>query len=227
MVVDWDQYCPHPSVTIVIGDIDSGKTVSACAILDHLHKLKNKCAVVAEKAVAEIYQETAPWISHIDPSKTLHPKDTAILLDDAHLYAYARTWWGELNQNIDIMARESRHTGNSYIYTTQQAAALDANLVRMVSCVIIKEPSLMQIEGGERPMIRKRMEAAAKRFKEEKVSHDENQKNAYVLSRKRRAPVFVRGITQPKWFTQRISKAYRYSKIRRRKPINLKRIFRL
>jgi ABC-type dipeptide/oligopeptide/nickel transport system ATPase component len=195
----WKTIADHPAVYLILGDVGTGKTVTACSIMDEFHgdRKSLKFYMIDTKDVVANYPK---WIRYADPKKPRLSQNSVIFLDDAHLHHYARDWFGGKSKRIDWIARERRQSGNTIIYTTQQSRVLDINLISMASCLVFKRPSKLQLE-VERKEIKKMYDIADKALKEENYKVNK----AYVVSNNYEGIVTVK---KPKWFTDKISKAH-------------------
>lgn len=226
MKINWGHIAPHPALSIHLGDIGSGKTATACGQLDYYRtKTKIKCNLVSPKIVHKEYVKTAKWIGRVDPNSLRVPKNSANLIDDIHLMYSARKWYKDINSAIDNLARESRHKRCSFIYTTQQTTVVDTNIIQMVSCIVIKRPSIMQKQ-SDRPFVRRIMKDADRAFKELKLeNYNDHKKYAYVISRHLPEPFMLENIKLPKWWSENISTAYRNVDFSVKKPFKINSLF--
>lgn len=209
----WSKIADHPAVYLILGDIGTGKTVTACSIIDEFHKKRKslKVYMIDSKDVVSKYPK---WFRYANPANPRLSSNSIIFLDDAHLHHYAREWGKGKAKKIDFIARERRQSGNTIIYTTQQSRVLDINLISMASCIVFKRPSRLQLE-VERKLVKKMFVKADEELR--KVDYKINK--AYVVSNDYEGIVTV---SKPKWFTDRMSKAH--SKVaNEEKPINYKK----
>ena len=195
---EWSKVADHPAVYVILGDVGTGKTVTACSIIDELRRKHHlKVYMIDRREVVEAYPD---WMIYADPTKPRLGRDAIIFLDDAHLHHYARDWFGGKAKRIDWIARERRQSGNTIIYTTQQSRVLDVNLVSMASCLVFKRPSKLQLD-VERREIKKIYEVADKSLEEQDYAIEK----AYVVSNNYEGIVTVQ---KPPWFTDKMSKAH-------------------
>jgi len=201
--IKWEKYVPHPSISLILGGRGSGKTVTACSILDRMRKW-HKCYVCGSKEYVKHYPK---WIRRTTINNLDIP-NSVILIDDAHLSLYARDWSAkgdrETHKSIDYLARQSRHKDISFIVTTQQARVVDINLVSMVDCVIIKQPSLLQSE-FERRELKKLFEEAAVQLK--------GKGKGYAFIVYKGGKKVIGPYKPPKWYNKKISKGFKEVKV--------------
>lgn len=195
--VSWVKLSPHPSVFLILGDVGTGKTHTACSIMDEFHKKSSslKFYMLGDKHVVKNYPQ---WIQHKDPQAPFIPQNSVAFLDDAHLHFYSREWY-KTNKVLDFIARERRQSGNSIIYTTQQGRALDITLLSMASCVILFRYSKLQYQ-FERKELKAMIDKSEPALKE--VGYKKGY--AYVFSTDHEGLVKIPKLT---WFTGKISKA--------------------
>jgi len=209
----WSKIADHPAVYTILGDVGSGKTVTACSIIDEFridHKLK--VYMVDYKYVVDKFPK---WFIYANPEKPRIGKKSIIFVDDAHQHHYARDWMKGKGKKLDIIARERRQSDVSIVYTTQQARVLDVNLISMSSCIVFKRPSKLQLK-VERKEIKEMYVIADQALKEGGYKVNK----AYVVSNDYEGIVTVK---KPKWFTTKMSKAH--DRINpEEKPLNPKKL---
>lgn len=189
---NWSEICPHPSLVLIIGDVGTGKTATMCNLMEYYHNEGQNIYLVANKDIVENYPK---WVQRMDRDN-VKSLPGAIFMDDVHLLLYAREHQRRRHKAFDFMGRQRRHTDTSIVATTQQGAVLDINIVRMVDCVIIKRPSLLQKE-MERPEIKRLIKEADKQLE------GKDFKYAYVYSGKFKGLIGPYGT--PSWFSDEIS----------------------
>lgn len=196
-MVRWQKISPHPSVTLFLGDVRTGKTVGACSLIDHYKRQGLDIYMAADRSIVNQFPK---WMKHCDPANPKVVKNSVIFVDDAHQYFYARDWKEGASKILDFIARARFHIGSSIIYTTQQSRVLDVNLTGMVNTYVFKRPSRLQLK-FERKEIRELFEDATKELKTKKF----NIKWAYIDSNEFQGLVKIQ---KPSWFTHEMSVAY-------------------
>lgn len=196
-MVKWQKISPHPSVTLILGDVRTGKTTAACSLIDHYRRQGLEIYMAADK---EIVKQFPKWMKHTNPQKPTAKPNSVIFVDDAHQYYYAREWKEGHSKLLDFIARARFHIGSSIVYTTQQSRVLDINLTGMVSCYVFKRPSRLQLQ-FERREIKELFETATEQLKTKNF----NVKWAYIASNEFEG---LMKITKPTWFTHKMSTAY-------------------
>lgn len=197
-MTNWEEYLgDFPFSTAIIGDVGSGKTAVATSIIDQ-YKDEYAPYIVARKSVHKTYPE---WMKRIDPENLRIPKDAIIFIDDIHLYYHAREWAGGKSRLLDALSRERRQVNSAIVMTTQDAAVVDINLIRMLSAIIIKKPGLMQRK-YERSAIQPMLNRAYKELKDKDIAA------TYIISNQKDEEEVI-NISPPAWFTDEISMAHR------------------
>jgi len=209
----WAKVADHPAVYLIVGDVGTGKTVTACSIIDEFRtKHKLKVYMVDYKYVVDKFPK---WFIYADPENPKISQKSIVFVDDAHQHHYARDWMKGKGKNLDLLARERRQTDNTIVYTTQQGRVLDINLISMSSCIIFKRPSKLQLK-AERKIIKEMYVVADQALKEEDYAINK----AYVVSNDYEGIVTVK---KPKWFTTKMSKAHNKIPGQESKPVNPKK----
>lgn len=193
----WKKISPHPSVTLILGDVRTGKTTAACSLIDYYKRQGLKIYMAADKAIVKKFPK---WFKHTNPRKPTVKPNSVIFVDDAHQYFYARDWKEGHAKLLDFIARARFHIGSSIVYTTQQSRVLDINLTGMVNTYIFKRPSRLQLK-FERKEVKELFEKATEELKTKNF----NVKWAYVDSNEFEG---LLKIQKPSWYTHAMSVAY-------------------
>jgi len=196
-MVSWKKISPHPSVTLILGDVRTGKTTAACSLIDHYKRQGLQIYMAADKSIVRVFPK---WFKHTNPRRPAAKPNSVIFVDDAHQYFYARDWKEGHGKLLDFIARARFHIGSSIVYTTQQSRVLDVNLTGMVNTYIFKRPSRLQLK-FERKEIRELFEVATKELKTKNF----NVKWAYIDSNEYEG---LMKIKKPTWYTHAMSVAY-------------------
>ncbi len=193
----WKKISRHPSVTLFLGDVRSGKTTGACSLIDFYHRQGLDIYMAADRSIVKKFPK---WFKHTNPKKIKAKPNSVIFVDDAHQYFYARDWKEGHARLLDFIARARFHIGASIIYTTQQSRVLDVNLTGMVSTYVFKRPSRLQLK-FERKEVRELFKVANEQLKTKNF----NIKWAYIDSN---AYEGLMKIKKPSWYTKAMSVAY-------------------
>ena len=196
-MVTWKKVSPHPSVTLILGDVRSGKTTAACSLIDYYKRQGLQIYMAADRSIVRQFPK---WFKHTSPSRPTAKPNSVIFVDDAHQYFYAREWKEGAAKLLDFIARARYHIGSSIIYTTQQSRVLDVNLTGMVNTYIFKRPSRLQLK-FERKEVRELFEVATKELKTKNF----NVRWAYIDSNEYEG---LMKIKKPSWYTKKMSVAY-------------------
>ncbi len=193
----WKKISPHPSVTLILGDVRTGKTTSACSLIDYYRRQGLQIYMAADRSIVRKFPK---WMKHTNPENPSAKPNSVIFVDDAHQYFYARDWKKGHGKLLDFIARARFHIGSSIVYTTQQSRVLDVNLTGMVNTYIFKRPSRLQLK-FERKEIRELFEVATKELE----TKNYNVKWAYIDSNEYEG---LMKISKPSWYTHAMSVAY-------------------
>lgn len=197
MKASWKKISPHPSVTLILGDVRTGKTTAACSLIDFYRRQGLQIYMAADKSIVRKFPK---WFKHTNPKRPAAKPNSVIFVDDAHQYFYARDWKEGHGKLLDFIARARFHIGSSIIYTTQQSRVLDVNLTGMVNTYIFKRPSRLQLK-FERKEIRELFEVATEELKTKNF----NVRWAYIDSNEYEG---LMKIKKPTWYTHAMSVAY-------------------
>ena len=191
---------PAPCV-VIVGDIGSGKTGTMASIIEEYKaEYRDRVYLLMDKKAFSNYPG---WIKRVDPEKIKIPRNAIFGADDLHLHQHARDWASGKSRPLEELARERRQTRTMMILTTQVTRVIDVNLLNMMSCLIIKRPSIAQAKfdrGEIAPMLRKAYKSIG----------EEDYEKAYVFSNVGTGfEGFIEGIPLPGWFNDDISNAHR------------------
>jgi len=192
------EHCPHPGLIFILGDVNEGKTVTMCCLLDQYHKQGLNIYMGDKKNVVDTYPD---WVKRTDPYKPYMPPDSVFCRDDAHLVYHARDWTSGKARYLDDAGRERYHTRTTFIYTTQQSRVLDVNLVSMGATLIFKRPSKLQLK-VERNEVKDLFAEADISLREEGYGVEK----AYVMSNRFEGVVEV---DKPGWYDESIRRSQR------------------
>lgn len=159
--LNWSEVAPHPSNILIAGDVGTGKTALAGTFVEYGQKEKLKCYSVGRQfpKCRKVNESFKP------------PKDSVMLVDDAHLTSlYAHTPGSKITRIYDIMQRQKRHRGHSIVYTTQDTTGFTLRLIRLIDAVCLFQPNMMAID-YERPKIRVLYHKAIKALPKDQYGH--------------------------------------------------------
>ena len=202
-----EHFARHPTVMIILGDLGSGKSVTAASFINEYHRDRIPVALMAPPDVHREWRKTNKWIKRTDYKRIDPPRNHVVLADDAHLMFPARRPFSDAAELITTFSTLSRQKNCTFIIVTQNSAFVDVNVTRLIGCIVIKKPTLMQLD-EERPSVRYRLQRAERALKRFKVTNwDEWKRYAYVESRYLTSAIILSDIKPPKWWSDDISRA--------------------
>lgn len=182
---DWGIEQPSP-VILIIGSPNSGKTVTSYTLADELHGKKPVYVAMSQRFNRPEYYQPLP----------AQPTAYSVnLYNDASLSYHARRFMDSASVEMSQLQAIRRHSDTSIIWDVQNSASLDLDIIRAADCVILKTPSVLQME-TERPAVKKLYEMA----QEDKM--DWKKETAYVITHRDR---FTIKIKPPKYWNPEIS----------------------
>ena len=130
-----------PSVIMLSGRRGSGKSATGYYILQHFHEKGMPCYV---RGIPELLEEHLPeWIQVVHPRSRDLPDDSAVFIDEAALYLYAREFGSDLNKAMDALLTVSRHKNLVLVFATHFTRKIDINVITDCDMLCFKQPGLM------------------------------------------------------------------------------------
>ena len=151
----------HPSVVLVLGKRDGGKTTVSYRILELFRHIAAPYVVGVPEAARKHIPD---WIG-IVPSLDDLPTKCIALVDEAYLKYHARGSMAAANKAMSQVLNLSRQREQTLIFVTQEARQMDRNIVSSANVVIFKDLGVLQLE-FERPELAKLGGAASRAFAE-------------------------------------------------------------
>lgn len=146
-------------ITLIVGGRGQGKTATALFFAEKLHERNPDKKIFAVSHPGKL----PAWIKKTNSIESV-PEDSLILADESAVEFASRSSMTKKNKTLSTILPILRHKNQSAIFVTQNSSMSDLNLVRLVDCVIVKQPSLLQIE-TERSALKNILEAAQKELK--------------------------------------------------------------
>jgi len=134
-----------PGVTMIMGDIRSGKTGLAHEIANQMHARRGLPAVIhMPKAPVEIrrkVQRMVPdWMTVVD-SRTAWPKDVVVIYDEAAQSAHSRRSQSGDAVELDDLLAISGQRRQLILFISHHSRKLDINVCTAVHRIIWKRPT--------------------------------------------------------------------------------------
>ena len=149
----------HPSVVLITGHRDSGKSGLAMRLLEHLQWQAAPWIVGLPQKATRLLPEgfglaDDPWAV---------PKNSVVYLPEAYHLFGARTTQSLLGRQVTDLVNLSRHRRQTLIFDAQNPAHVDRNIVSEVDVVLAKRPGPFN-ERFDRPQLRDVHDAARAAF---------------------------------------------------------------
>jgi len=162
---DWKNILRHPTIYLIIGDRDTGKTALGWVILEYLAKefnIKPYLFVTGDVPPRKL-GAVPKWVSVVDSLKDI-PNNCVVLVDEAYMRYHARQAARSYEAiTLHKLIELSRQKGLTFIYVSQRSSTLDVNVIKAFNVLLIKKPSVWQIP-YERELIKGYCEKALDKF---------------------------------------------------------------
>lgn len=153
------QAIKHPSVVVIIGKRDAGKSALGYRILELLHP-RAEPYVVGLPATA---QKLLPdYIGTVDRLEDV-PRKAVALIDESYRKFHSRSSMESGGRNVGSQINLSRQRGQTLIFIVQEARQLDVNIISQIDVLAIKELSDLSRD-FERPELRRFTDKARDAF---------------------------------------------------------------
>ncbi len=140
-------YSGKSLIGLVIGARGSGKSAIGMRVLENMRaKGLNVYAMGFNK------QTLPAWINAVNSPEEVRP-DSFLLVDEGGIEFSSRDSMSERNKLLSDLLLISRHKGLSILFITQNSANIEVNTLRQVDYLLLKNPSLLQLD-FERKAIR-------------------------------------------------------------------------
>ena len=168
----WTDFITFPAVLLILGFRGSGKTALSYYLTEKCSSFYDLKKVVfgVPKSATQILPQSYSIVNDLDL-----PRNSAIIVDEISLFAYARRSMSKTNEVFDRMVANSRKRNQILLLITHHSRKVDLNLVTDIDALIYKKPSKLQIE-MDRPAIRRFARRAYEYLKDKDKSH------SYVFS---------------------------------------------
>ncbi|MFT4309612.1 MAG: zonular occludens toxin domain-containing protein [Candidatus Woesearchaeota archaeon] len=137
------------TIGIIIGSRGSGKSALGMKLSENMYARKKR------RVYAMGFEEkTLPsWINNtIDTSEIKN--DSLILIDEGGILFSSRKSMSQANKLLSELMLIARHKGLSIIFISQNSSNLDVNILRQADYLMLRHPSLLQLE-FERDTVKK------------------------------------------------------------------------
>lgn len=155
----WAQSLNVGKVILILGRRGSGKTALAAKVVEFcqaFHKMPGFW--LGLPSIAKTLLPT--WINIVDCLEQC-PKNAVVICDEAGLEFLSLNFTKKRNLDLRKMLFVARQRKMIFVFAAQHSRDIDASIMRMVDCVIFKEPSLTQPENERREILTKAKRAAS------------------------------------------------------------------
>ena len=150
---------PHPSVVLVLGHRDMGKTVLCCRIQELKLDVAPPYAIGLPPKARRILPD---WYGLADDPFDVPPY-AVIYIPESYRMFHARATQTAQGRTLGDLVNLSRHRRHTLIFDVQNPAHLDRNIISEADVILAKEPGPFT-QGFDRPQIRHIMNSARAAF---------------------------------------------------------------
>lgn len=193
----------HPSVILIIGGRDQGKSALGHNICETFYKEQHiPIYVISPPKLHDKLRRLLPeWIAVIDNIEEA-PENSIILVDEAAIKHHSHQWRKKDTETMDSIISLSRQRKQTIIFITHTMRKFAVTLLLDIDVLLCKKPSLLHSK-LERSEVRHLIDKVAKEF--DKLPHKKVKKNTYVISDS------FNGFIQndlPSFWSEQLSEAY-------------------
>ncbi|MEM4366840.1 MAG: hypothetical protein QW035_01775 [Candidatus Anstonellales archaeon] len=189
-------YSGKSMIGLVLGSRGSGKSAIGMRIAENI-RATSKLPLYT---VGFAKNSLPSWITPVEKFSEVK-NNSFLLVDEGGIQFSSRNSMSELNKLLSELLLISRHKDISVLFITQNSANIDINTLRQVDYLILKSPSLLQLD-FERKKIKEIYEEAKEGFEEYK----QEKGLAYIYSN------YYKGFIAnalPSFWSVNLSKSYR------------------
>jgi hypothetical protein len=137
------------AIGIIVGSRGSGKSAFGMKLIENIHATSSKKI----HAMGFEEKELPAWIRSVG-SATEISNDSWVLIDEGGILFSSRKSMSHANQVLSELILIARHKGLSILFISQNSSNLDVNILRQADFLILRQPSLLQLE-FERDAVKK------------------------------------------------------------------------
>ena len=145
---DWKKILIHPNSFVIIGAKGQGKTQLGHTLMEYYASTYGIDAYLfspfGKDVVYKKVKNLPSWIKVIDKFGEIGT-DCVVLFDEFHNVAHARRGMSSETLAIDKLVELSRQNDQTHIFVTQRSSKLDRNLIMSDAVLMVKKPSIMQV----------------------------------------------------------------------------------
>jgi len=129
----WLELAPHPSVIVIVGPRNSGKSHLGQRLLDQ-RRVRSAPYVLGPSSLRRLLPKEIGVVQRLEDV----PHGAAVLIDEAYIAFGARISMTAAGRIIGQMVNLSRQRGWSLIFVTQDSRQLDVNVISQADVIAIK-----------------------------------------------------------------------------------------
>ncbi|HIH58490.1 MAG TPA: hypothetical protein HA294_00630 [Nanoarchaeota archaeon] len=198
---EWLNSFKEGKIALILGQRGSGKTALAFKIAEDAYARTGKNVYCVGFPKTQL-KELPEWITIINNLENCK-EDSFIIVDEAGVQYHPKEFQSIKSKSLHDILALARHQGQSIVYTTQNSANLNRDIVRQADSIILKKPGLVQA-GMDRSPLQYMIQEAADYFRNK--ADKEMLTQAYVFDE-----FYKGGITTllPTFWSSSLSKAWR------------------
>lgn len=192
-----------PSVSLVVGKRQHGKTACGGKVLEDAHRRGLKTYWLG--LPRSKWNLLPKWIKPVENIDNL-PDEIAIVFDEIYLYALARDHPKEFNKFLYKIIGISAQKRWIVVFCSHTARKFDIGGVLEVDNIITRKPSWLYAR-FERPEIRELIKEAFEWFNKNKEAKKEPKKWALIFTDYAKQPIAVK-LPLPEFWSEELSRAF-------------------
>jgi hypothetical protein len=157
--MQWQQIISSPSIVLILGRRGSGKSALGYRLLEYFRYTLSLYVVALPRSARRLIPD---WIGCVPSLGDIPPKSIA-LIDEAYTQFHSRSFSEHKSRILSELINLSRQRELTLIFVTQEARQIDRNIASSANVVIVKDPSILQLE-FERKELRNILAEAKKMF---------------------------------------------------------------
>lgn len=187
------------AIGIIIGSRGSGKSALGIKLAENIHAMSSK------KIYTMGFDEKSlpSWIRNVNKSEEIL-NDSWVLIDEGGILFSSRKSMSHANQILSELILIARHKGLSILFISQNSSNLDVNILRQADFLMLRQPSLLQLE-FERDVVRKLYE----KYREDFEKNESVKGLTLIYSNKF---VGIASNSLPSFWTAKLSTSFRDQK---------------
>lgn len=189
-------YQSKSTIGLILGSRGSGKSALGMKLLENV-KFKSGRATCAMGFKTD---SLPAWVKPVSSLEEV-PNGAFVLVDEGGIVFSSRSSMSSPNKLLSELLFISRHKDISVLFITQNSANIEVNTIRQVDYLVLKSPSLLQLD-FERKKIKDIYEEAKKGFEK---FNDEKKSLTFIYSSGYKG--FVANVLPSFWSTE-LSKSY-------------------